>query len=735
MHKMSKNVNLSQNVFKFAVEILGLRYERLRKYIIICTIIYLVFSTYIIYNLNFNTTYVATPSSPDIHVMSKVSGKDIMLNRFGNWGKTYIKGVDIGAGKPGAFPGDFSVTKGEYLRWFDQISKMNANTIRVYTILSPDFYEAFYSYNNTHFKKLYLIQGVWVNEESILKEKDAFSPAIIEEFKKDSMQAVDVIHGNISIEPKTGEASGDYTKDISKWVIGYILGIEWDGSFVKYTNDLHSGLPDFKGDYMKTAGANPFEIFLSRVGDTTVSYETKKYRQQRMIAFSNWPTTDPLTHSKEEESVNLGEVDVEHISATDSFYPGQFASYHVYPYYPDFFAFQESYHKPLQDGEINPYKAYLTELNSYHKMPVIISEYGVPASRGIARKQTENGYNQGNLTEKQQGKILADLTNIIHDSGCSGGLVFSWQDEWFKRTWNTMDYSLPDYRPYWSDYQTNEQSFGLLTFDPGRKKSICYVDGNVSEWNEEDVLFKSEDITVSMKSDEKFLYFRVNQPGLDIQKENLLIPIDITSKSGITQSEKYRARFGRPADFLIRIHGKNNSTVLVHDYYDVFTFDYSHLLFRTDPYSEQFEKAKGDFVPINLALRAPLLVESTGEYSDPSYFDTGHLVYGNANPKVKDFNSIADFYASGDNLEIRIPWGLLNIMDPSSKKEMDDFYSLHKISSQSFDKIYVGASTAGSSKEMIKMYPYDYEPWEEPSDHERLKESYPYVKEAFQNLE
>lgn len=705
----------------------------MRKYIILCTVFYFIISAYIIIHLNFSTTYVRPDDSQDVQILSRTYGKEIQVNQLWNWKKTYIKGVDIGAAKPGAFPGDFAISKKEYLRWFKQIAKMNANTIRVYTILNPEFYEAFREYNETSFKKLYLIQGVWVDEESILREKDAFSPLILNEFKGDIEQAIDVIHGNSSIQPVNGKAVGDYTKDVSKWVIGYILGIEWDGSFVKSTDELHSGLGDFNGEYLKTEHASPFEIFLSQAGDTAVKYETEKYGQQRMVAFSNWPTTDPLAHSSEEESVNLAGIDVEHIKSTDRFYAGQFASYHVYPYYPDFFEFQSDYQKPAKDGTVNPYRSYLKILNEYHSMPVMISEYGVPSSRGIARSQMANGYDQGNLTEKEQGEILVELSEIIYETGCAGGLIFSWQDEWFKRTWNTMDYSLPDYRAYWSDYQTNEQSFGLLTFDPGKRKSVCYVDGNPAEWDEKDVLLQNGEVTVSLKSDERFLYFRINQPGLDPDQTDMLIPVDITQKSGIRKTEQYGAEFERPADFLIRIGGTNDSEILVHDYFDAFSFRFSQMLFRTDPYSKLLKKQEGDFVDINLALRAPLLVEATGEYSKPSFFNTGRLVYGNANPKAADYNSIADFYAGSDDIEIRIPWGLLNIMDPSSKKVMDDFYQLNRISPQSFDRIYIGLSVRGTA-ETVKMYPYDYKAWEEPSYHERLKESYSYVREVFRSM-
>ena len=707
---------------------------RLRKYIIACTIAYLIFSVYIIININFETTYTSPPSSNGVRIMSKVTGKNIEINRYGRWNEVYIKGVDIGAAKPGAFPGDFAITKSDYLRWFKEIAGMNANTIRVYTILSPDFYEALKTYNENHLKKLYLIQGVWVNEEDILSEEDAFSPVIIDKFKKDALLTIDVIHGNAEIKPVKGEASGTYTSDVSRWTIGYIMGIEWDGTFVKNTNDLHPELTEYSGVYLKTEHANPFENFLAQVGNAAIAYETEKYNEQRMVAFSNWPTTDPLVHSGEEKTVNLADVDVEHIKTTSRFYSGQFASYHVYPYYPDFLKYQQAYQKPFPDGSINPYKAYLQKLNAHHKMPVVISEYGVPASRGIASSQKPNGYDQGNLSEKEQGNILAELTEIIHDAGFAGGLVFTWQDEWFKRTWNTMDFSLPDYRAFWSDAQTNEQSFGVLTFDPGRKKSVCYVDGNPLEWSEEDILEKSGNVELSVKSDEKYLYLRIHKPDLDLDRDKLLIPIDITPRSGITKSGEYNLAFERPVDFIIRIDGKQHSAMQVHDYFDVFTYSYSSPLFNIDPYSLQFQKNTGDFVNSYLALRRPLLTEATGKMSAPEFFDTGRLVYGNANPASDDYNSIADFCTGENDVEIRIPWALMNIMDPSSKQVMDDFYRLNAIVPQSFDKIYFGIAESGTM-DVVKMIPYEYQPWEEPSYHERLKESYQDVKHAFRNLD
>ena len=52
---------------------------------------------------------------------------------------------------------------------------MNANVIRVYTALSPDFYRALYDYNIDNDDPLYLIQGVWMDEEDIETYGDVYA--------------------------------------------------------------------------------------------------------------------------------------------------------------------------------------------------------------------------------------------------------------------------------------------------------------------------------------------------------------------------------------------------------------------------------------------------------------------------------------------------------------------------------------------------------------------------------
>ncbi|MCK7487627.1 MAG: hypothetical protein MZU97_20500 [Bacillus subtilis] len=88
---------------------------------------------------------------------------------------------------------------------------------------------------------------------------------------------------------------------------------------------------------------------------------------------------------------------------------------------------------------------------------------------GMAHLNPTNHYNQGQHSEDEQGEILVKLIDDIVAANCMGALLFSWQDEWFKRTWNTMDFDLEWQRPFWSNVRTNEQMFGIARLRPGIK--------------------------------------------------------------------------------------------------------------------------------------------------------------------------------------------------------------------------------------------------------------------------
>ena len=85
---------------------------------------------------------------------------------------------------------------------------------------------------------------------------------------------------------------------------------------------------------------------------------------------------------------------MEHIRSTEKFLSGQFASYHIYPYFPDYLGFQDvlgqevpQKYRFMENGVFNSYRAYLSMINDYHTMPVVVSEYGCPRP-GAGRRRT-----------------------------------------------------------------------------------------------------------------------------------------------------------------------------------------------------------------------------------------------------------------------------------------------------------------------------------------------------------
>lgn len=671
--------------------------------------------------------------------VAKVEGKDYYVYEKGQWVKRFLKGVNLGAGKPGAFPGDMAITKAEYLRWFGYISEMNAEVLRVYTTLEPSFYEALALYNKSAERPLYLIQGVWVKEEDIAELKDAYGDGgrILNAFSKDSYDLVDILHGQASLPEQKGFASGEYTSDVSEYVIGWILGIEWDPEFVHGTNQANSDKTSFAGEYLYTSGTSAFEAFLCQVGDAVIKYETDKYSTQRPVSFSNWPTTDMLSHPNEPfEQEDLVSVNMEHIKAHPKFEPGLFASYHIYPYYPEFMNYQAEYAKFKDEaGKINPYKAYLRDLMKEHTMPVLVAEFGIPASRGNTHSNVQMGYDQGHHDETDQGIILEQLLQDIYDEGYCGGLVFAWQDEWFKRTWNTMDFDAPERRPFWSNPQTSEQEFGLLAFDPGTE-SICNIDGNVADWANDVPISSDDGVKLYVKSDEKYVYLLAETDQFDFNRDTLVIPIDTIDDQGNLIDVSDSTTFSRGADFVVKINGKTNSRILVDAYYDSFQHLYGEQLGMVELDPQHKVRASGVFNPMELCLSKELLLPQDQTIVPFSKYETGRLQYGNGNPTDPDFNSLTDFIEKDGKLEIRIPWQLLNVMDPSTKTVMGDLHQTQQLTHHRVDQFYFGAGIlkANQATGLIEMNPYAWEEWEQPTFHERLKLSYFILQKAFERL-
>lgn len=689
---------------------------------------------------------IAADDPDALNYSSRVRHDRFEIYKDGQWTPVTIKGVNLGMGKPNHFPGEAAITEDEYYRWFEYIGAMNANAVRVYTLHPPGLYNALQRYNARHDNKIYLFHGVWINEERLAETLDAYDPEVLAEFQAEMKRIVDVVHGNADIKPVPGHASGVYRADISEYVIGWILGIEWYPYMVEHTNAKYAGNGEYDGQYFYTRGARPFEVWLAEQMDEIMTYESSKYRAIRPISFTNWVTTDLLEHPAEPlENEDLVSVDPNVIyTKRDMDLTGQFASYHIYPYYPDFLNYEPSYLTYVDHrGEYNNYAAYLAELHAAHRLPILVAEFGVPASRGLTHVNPF-GWNQGFLSEREQGMIVSRLFEDIMHEQLMGGLIFTWQDEWFKRTWNTMDYDNPDRRPYWSNAQTNEQQFGILSFDRHKIR----VDGRTDDWETAPVYEDAEGALRAMyvDHDERYLYIRLDvEPGGEGYP---IVLLDVVPDQGNPFIQGMDApQFANGVDFIIRLD-EEDARVLIDPYYDFFTYQYGHVLQMLKPLPPDPEKGSGAFTAIQYALNKELYIPDSGVHVPFSAYETGRLRLGNGNPSADDYDSLADFYIHEDGIvELRIPWLLIQAKDPSQKEFIGDLYANGMAASRFVDGIHIGALYVNEDEAVTDAFPawkgtrlepfhmYTWDNWEEALYEERLKQSYWIVRELFGRYE
>lgn len=377
----------------------------------------------------------------------------------------FIKGMNLGVATPGTFPGELAATKEQYVKWFKTIKEAGFNTIRLYTLHYPRFYEALNSFNqaNRH-NPLLFFQGVWLNEHLPNYQNNLFF--LTDTFRVEIKENINAVHGNISIPVRQGKAFGTYSENASDWCLGYIIGREIHPPEILTTNSQNTGINTFSGNHFSINNASASEVWLTSMLDYLVDYEWQNYGKQRPVSASSWPTLDPLDHPEEvndyEDSAELDLSKIQRIDAPAGF----FISYHAYPYYPDFVSVQSSYQDYYDSYGPNSYLGYLTELrNHYRGVPLIIAEYGVPSSWATAH-YASSGMNHGGFNELSQGITNIRMLNTFQEAHCGGGIQFAWIDEWFKRTWVTdpVDYN-PEDRVLWHNIASAEQNYGLISFE------------------------------------------------------------------------------------------------------------------------------------------------------------------------------------------------------------------------------------------------------------------------------
>src|SRR5437870_4633329 len=394
--------------------------------------------------------------SPEPQVPARTAGDDFQVRTAAGWQPLYVSGVNLGAALPGKFPSEFPSEDSTFAYWLRLMAEANANAVRLYTILPPAFYRALRRWNDGHpARPLWLIHGVWAE----LPPRDDYDDARWKEgFRTEMRRVVDAVHGHARLPARPGHAFGRYDADVSDHVLGYILGREWEPFSIRAYNKRQQDRTAYAGRFLAVDRGTPADVWMAEQCDYLLQYEWSTYHAQRPIAYTNWPTLDPLHHPTEptlEEEKQLRRrygfppnprlkeydndresLDAMVVRTTPENLGGYFASYHAYPYYPDFIGLDSTY---AGVSGASHYLRYLRELKRHHAgRALLVAEYGVPSSRGVSHLDAD-GNDHGRHDERAMAQIDARLTQDIRDAGAAGGVLFAWLDEWFKHTWVTID--------------------------------------------------------------------------------------------------------------------------------------------------------------------------------------------------------------------------------------------------------------------------------------------------------
>jgi len=695
---------------------------------------------------------------PELRVPARTAGERFEVRTPQGWRPFYVKGINLGAALPGRFPSQFPADDSTYARWLELMAGANANVVRLYTLFPPAFYRALRRWNYSHPEhSLWLVHAVWAEPPP---HHDYDLPAWKADFRREMRRVVDAVHGHALVATQRGRAWGRYEVDVSDHVLAFVLGREWEPFSVGAYDRKRSGLRAYSGRFLAVDRGSAADVWLAEQCDYLLAYEWDGYRAQRPIAYTNWPTLDPLHHPTEaslaeeqalrrrhgyppnprlkEYDNDLVALDAMLVRTTPADLAGYFAAYHAYPYYPDFVALDSGYGIAKAAHGPSHYFGYLLDLKRHHAgRALLIAEYGVPSSRGVSHLQPE-GMDHGGLDERQMAAVDVRLTQEIHDAGLAGGIVFSWLDEWFKHTWVRIDLELPAERTrLWHNVMDAEQHYGLLGEYAGNAATTPQPGGDPGGWRGLEVLERGHAVVLRVGADASYLYLALDGASLDSTR--YVVGIDTyhpdrgeTTLPGVTLASGVGFEFALvlndTTDAQLRVVPSYNPYVAPRAGDGPTALDAFYNSGATVETSRRGGERDSLFVATNRWR-----IGRDGKTYPARGVNRGRLRYGRV-----EGSSLADWYADRNAglIEVRLAWGLLNVTDPSSRRVLRRIRSQETFEATVTDGFRFGVAAVARGGGAVREWlpagtTYAWPAWDEPVWHEHLKPVYGALRDVW----
>jgi hypothetical protein len=619
------------------------------------------------------------------------SGDYLHVFRDGAYQPFFVRGVDLGVGMPGTQPGDLAPSYDDYRRWLGQMDELGFDTVRIYTLHFPRFYQALADHNAEHLERpMRVLHGIWLPEEHPDGGRDLY--ALTAELDARIEETVDAVHGRRSIPARFGQAHGEYDVDVSQYVIGWVVGREIRFDEVIETDRAHGYDGAYEGALLRLPSGRASERWAAARLDHVLVHEREHYGETRPIALSSWMELDPLTHPTEPRnsgtdlaSIDLAELDVFGVET------GFFASYHVYPYYPPFIRDDPGYAMATDALGSNGYLGVLRDLRSHYTgIPLLVTELGVPASWGLA-KRGALGMDHGGHSEEAQALFGARMIENVHAAGCGGAVWFQWMDGWFKPVWITEHRTFPrDRLRLWHDVMSPQQAYGLVAFALPEPTYTRWA-----PWRGEGAI-----ASIEADADAEFFHLRITLSTPLLDGESLTVGLDTYDDARGEALLPDGSRPGIRSELALSIEAPDRAQLSVMAAYDLAGIEQE--------------------------------VTERGYASAPSDGGEWHLMRWQIEPGVdhpigelrarrtgEEESSLDAVVIDGSTVSIRLPWTLLQFADPSSRSVIDDDPDTAMIEARVSEGIRVAVSVRGA---LASTERFRWEGWERaPETAERMR--------------
>ena len=256
-------------------------------------------------------------------------------------------------------------------------------------------------------------------------------------------------------------------------------------------------------------------------------------------------------------------------------------------------------------------------------------------------------------------------------------------------------------------------------------------------------------LRLAVQHDEGFLYLMLETRGaVDFTRAHYLIGLATCPPEAGERLLPFGTALLSPVGltFVVHLAGKDKSRILAAQSYDKYLNAETRRIRPVD--SDQ-----GAWVMMQNRTNNRR-ISKDGKRFFPSRASTmSRLKFGSLEPKSPHYSSLADFYFQDNSVELRIPWGLINVTDPSSKKVlwMDGDSEAkrtngigilavsYKTDADSFAARKTGRPGNHTDSLPVELTAaqiktYSWEGWETPIFHTYLKESYYRYQRVLQSI-